>query len=344
MALNDTIARIKSIADELKAGREVEPITVRKFIWWWYAERRSHWTVWRIRRELELAGVRTVPDFESTYLDALIEFELESNKDDELSTEVVQIDVDMPFNIEDPTYRISKLRAANQEIISLIPDASLEEVITVMMENDISQIPVMANERDVKGIVTWQSIGTRLALNSPKRDARFFMEKAKISSNSESIFEIIDLVVKYDYTLVRGDDNKISGIITASDLSLQFRQLSEAFLVLSEIENALRILIERKFKPEEMQACLDPSDAGRNIQSAADLNFGEYVRLLENPKRWSQFDLRVDRVKFCDSLNRIRLIRNDVMHFDPDGIPDNDLRKIQDFSMLLRKLIQILNV
>lgn len=149
-------------------------------------------------------------------------------------------------------------------------------------------------------------------------------------------------MVRYDYMLVRGEDNRITGIITASDLSIQFRQLSEAFLILSEIENTLRILVERKFTTEELGACKDVSDEDRVIQSSADLTFGEFVRLLENPDRWHKFEVGIDRAKFCESLSRVRSIRNDVMHFDPDGIPENDLKKLQDFSKLLRKILQII--
>ncbi len=212
-----------------------------------------------------------------------------------------------------------------------------------MMENDLSQIPVMVNERDVKGIVTWQSIGSRLALGAIGFTAKDVMEKVQIVSSYESIFEIIDQVVRYDYVLVRGEDNRITGIITASDLSVQFRQLSEAFLILSEIENMMRILVEAKCSVEDLNSCKDPNDDDRAINSAADLNFGEYARLLENKERWNKFSISIDRKSFCESLNKVRIIRNDVMHFDPDGIPAKDLKKLQDFSKFLKKISSIVN-
>lgn len=333
--------RLKAIADALVSGQEVGPITVRDFIWWWYAERRSYLTVWKIRSALQRAGLETSPDFESTYLDAEIHFKLAIEEVDIDEDEEGEVETENSFSPEDPTYRISKLKAANQIVFSIKPEASLEEVITLMMERDISQIPVMTNERDVKGIVTWQTIGARLALGQAKGEVREFMEKAQISSNSESIFEIINRVVSHDYILVRGDDNRITGIITASDLSIQFRQLSEAFLILSEIENTLRILIERKFTTEDLKTCRDDVDANRDIRSVADLNFGEFLRLLQNKERWQKFGLAVDRVRFCESLDRIRQIRNDVMHFDPDGIPESDLGRLQDFSKFLRKILSI---
>ncbi len=68
--------------------------------------------------------------------------------------------------------------------------------------------------------------------------------------------------------------------------------------------------------------------------------FGEYIRLLENGERWTKLGLKIDRVKFTEQLRRIRDIRNDVMHFDPDGITEDALRRPgkRRFSRFLEQL------
>lgn len=318
-------------------------ISVRDFLWWWGAERRSYWTVFRIRRDLAGAGLETVPDFQSTYLDSEITFgKIGLQSDAESEEDDIVEEVDAPLTIEDPTYRISKLAAANQKIVSVNPDSTLEEIVTVMMERDFSQVPVMVGEREVKGMVTWQSIGSRLALNATVGTARSYMDKAKIVNSSDSLFEVIDQIVMFDHVLVRKPDNTISGIITASDLSIQFRALSESFLILSEIENLVRTLVERKFSAEELASCKDPSDITRVVEGVADLSFGEYIRLLENETRWQKFGIPVDRKKFCAGLESVRKIRNDVMHFDPDGIPSDDIERLREFAKFLRKLRSIM--
>ncbi len=62
------------------------------------------------------------------------------------------------------------------------------------------------------------------------------------------------------------------------------------------------------------------------------------MRLLENPKRWDRLKLAVDRVLFCKDLDRVRRIRNDVVHFDPDGITTEDLDMLRDFTRFLKQL------
>jgi len=161
--------------------------------------------------------------------------------------------------------------------------------------------------------------------------------------SSFSIFDAIPIIVTHQYVLVRGNDNKITGIITASDLSDQFRLLAEPFLLLSEIENLLRSLIADRFSVEDLVDIRDPNDKSREIQGPGDLAFGEYLRLLEKPQRWQKFGLSIDRTAFCKDLDNIRRIRNDVMHFDSDGVLPKELDNLRDFKKFLNHVQIILS-
>ena len=66
-------------------------------------------------------------------------------------------------------------------------------------------------------------------------------------------------------------------------------------------------------------------DDARTITTVADLNFGEYIKLIEFPNNWEKLNLQIDRTQFVRILHEVREIRNDVMHFDPDGLA-NDIR------------------
>src|SRR3546814_2403996 len=96
------------------------------------------------------------------------------------------------------------------------------------------------------------------------------------------------------FVLVRAHDKTISGIVTAADLSLQFRTLTEPFLLLSEIETHVRNIVGKKFTAKELGDVQDPNTP-REINSVAALMFGEYVRLLQNPETWTRIDRRLDR-------------------------------------------------
>jgi hypothetical protein len=165
------------------------------------------------------------------------------------------------------------------------------------------------------------------------------MERPHLISADTSLFDAIREIVDNQYVLIRDSTNKIAGIVTTSDLSLQFRQLAEPFLLLGEIENHVRGLVERgEFTKVDLQECCDPSAGEREIDNVYDLSFGEYIRLLENEKRWLQVNLGIDRKIFIADLDRVRQIRNDVMHFDPDPVSDEDLYDLRRFTGFLQKL------
>jgi hypothetical protein len=131
--------------------------------------------------------------------------------------------------------------------------------------------------------------------------------------------------------------------VTTSDLSREFRQLTEPFVILGEIENHVRGLIQRgNFTSKQLTECCDPGDS-RHIDGVFDLTFGEYLRLLEKKDLWSKLNISIDRAVFVKKLDEIREIRNNIMHFDPDGITESELDTLRKFVVFLQKLQPILN-
>jgi predicted transcriptional regulator len=345
--------RLDEISRQLRKSQQITPVTTRDFLLWFDAQRRGYWVVKSIRRELKKAGLETRPDFESAYLDSPITFELAkaAEKKRGEGEEVVSAEVITALEntkvsqilstlsaYADPTFRISKLGAANRAPTFIAPDAPVQQAVTVMLANDYSQMPVMTYEREVKGMISWTSIGTRLAVGRAGNHVRELMDGHHEIRAESSLFQAIPIIVEHQYVLIRGNGNKITGIVTASDLALQFQQLAEPFLLLGEIENHIRRILGDSFSTEELTSVRDPQDSQRKITSVADLSFGEYIRLLENDGRWKKVKLSIDRAVFCAQLNKVREIRNDVMHFDPDGILPADLERLRDFAHFLQRL------
>ncbi len=207
-----------------------------------------------------------------------------------------------------------------------------------MLTNDFSQLPVMVGERDVKGVVSWTTIGSRMVLGVKFKEVRECMEAAHVIPANTSLLDAITEIVNNQYVLIRDENNKISGIVTTSDLSREFRQLTEPFVILGEIENHVRGLIQRgNFTSEQLTNCCDPSD-NRHIDGVFDLAFGEYMRLLEKKDLWSKLNISIDRAVFVKKLDEIREIRNNIMHFDPDGITGSELDTIRKFVVFLQKI------
>ncbi len=349
------IERLQEISHQLSEGR-TRSESVREILSWFKASRRGYWIVSEIRDALGQTKLKTEPDFEAVWIDSEVQFlqveataEVEQPESIECAESIAITQQELtacatlisPPEYADPTHRISKLAASTHKPVSVSPDTKLEEAVTHMLANDFSQLPVMTSERDVKGMITWTSIGSRLALGRGGLVVRDLMEQHQEIRHDASLFSAIRIIAEHQYVLVRGSDQKITGIVTASDLNLQFQQLAEPFLLLGEIENHVRRIISKTFTPQELDAAKDPSDTGRVIESVADLTFGEYIRLLENTARWEKLNLSIDRKSFIEKLDAVRGIRNDVMHFDPDGIPEEDLLSLREFARFLQKLQSI---
>ncbi|RLD55352.1 MAG: CBS domain-containing protein, partial [Bacteroidetes bacterium] len=96
------------------------------------------------------------------------------------------------------------------------------------------------------------------------------------------------------------------------------------------------------FLVKELRIFCKIGEEEREIEHIDDLNFGDYIRIIEKPEHWDKLKLSIERTHFIKHLDKVREIRNDIMHFDPDGITDEqkeDLTKMAKFLAELRKYI-----
>ena len=166
------------------------------------------------------------------------------------------------------------------------------------------------------------------------------MDPAQEISIDAPLVDAIGDIVAHGYLLVRGQDKTITGIVTASDVGDQFMQLTGPFVLIGEIEGHLRRLVHGRFTVEELNESLK-GNGERVIQGTADLTFGDYCRLLENPEYWGRLGLSIDRATFAKHLDAVREIRNDVMHFDPDGLELEDETVLKDLARFFRRLVRM---
>jgi CBS domain-containing protein len=345
---------LQEVATKVEQGQR-PTTTVRIFLsWFWHAQRRGSWIKQVMREALAATKLRTIPDFDETYIDGPIVFastmqEPAPAKTDGNATEVkvsvqdtmVMVDSVSAKTKVDPSYRIARLKSAHTVPLSLGPDASVGEAITLMMKHDFSQLPVIVGERTVKGLISWKSLGKRLAMGRTCAFVRDAMEPVHVIDLDTSLFEAIPLIAKYDCVLVRDSNNKVCGVMTPFDVSQTFVELGEAFLLLGEIENLIRDMIDGRFSKEELEAARDPLDADRPLNDVSDLNFGGYVRLLQKPEAWDKLQTKLDRGTFVGYLEGVRIVRNNTMHFDPDGIEDSELQELREFARLLKQVKEL---
>lgn len=327
-----------------EGGKPTE--TVRELLRRFGFERRGYHKVREVRRALSAAKLETVPDFNSIPLDAPITFArrrkdaIKERAEEPATADANSVDVvavaEADSIVADPAYRMSRLEPVNHELVTVKPDEDLRRATTLMMSNDFSQLPVMTQPRSLKGVVSWKSIGTSFALGATPASVREAMDKdVVIVDDNALLFGVIPRIIESDYALVRRGDGSF-WIITTADLSARFRELTEPFLLLAEIENQLRDLVDERFDAASLASAKAPEDVERKVESAADLTLGEIQRLLEREETWRTLAPALDRVEVTRQLDAVRDIRNDVMHFDPEGVGPSDVQVLRAFARFLR--------
>ena len=132
------------------------------------------------------------------------------------------------------------------------------------------------------------------------------------------------------------------GIVTASDLSLQFQQLAEPFLLLREIELHIRQLLQDKVSAEDFEWLASADTTAPKPNSISDLGFGGYIRLVQRPQVWKRLALNIDQASLTKQLEEVRQIRNDVMHFDPDPLTTKQLDLLKNTAKFMQQLYELL--
>ena len=318
------------LVKEIKKSGKSNKMSKRHFIWLfgWY-EKRTSGNVWRINEYLQKEKMIVVPNYQSGWIDEQIELK-EKDK-----AKIKKGNGEDEIDKFDPISRLSLLEAASKTPVSVKRDAKLEKAYHLMWHNDYSQLPIMNNEREIVGIITWQSIAKGLIANKESNTVKDFVSKNyKVLNENTPLFEAIKEVINFGVVFVKDKNNLIKGPVTPFDLNEEFIEQVEPFILLEQIENFIRLILDNKIVLEDLLKLISIDNDGREILSLSDLTFGDYIRVIENPDMWELLKLPFDKKDFTKNLDCIREIRNGVMHFHPDKISKDDLellRRTSDF-------------
>lgn len=339
--------QLKDAAQSLQAGNR-RRVKVRTLLSWFGQKRRGSSVVWTIRRAMEDLGIRTDPDFSTVGIDAFVSFSLAPTKataaQDHSGTadgRSAKGNGPTESSASDPALYVGMLPAASSGVITVTRDSTVTEAVTKMMYHNYSQLPVTQDLRRIDGMVSWRSIGVARTTKGGKdcdyvRDC--YDKDCSTVGLDTPLLDAVAKIARDEVVLVLGPDKRITGIVTTSDLSLKYHELAAPFLLLQEIEYRLRLLIDDAFSKEELAEARDPRDDNRKIEEAADLTFGEYIRLVESDENWTRLSLSLDRRVFVKLLRDVRDVRNEIMHFSPDDLSSENLNKIEKLRKLLEQL------
>ncbi|MCQ9182893.1 CBS domain-containing protein [Streptomyces sp. IBSBF 2953] len=347
--------------EEVRRRAADEPLTlsVRDFLAIWGVQRRYPAAVEQIKNDLDERGLATVPPFTEGSIESRIAVVAGGSEPDEAGTSAMTRLastglVDKAFDLtriivagvpdgpgtesetQTVAYRVSNLESANRMPEFVRVGADLKTAMTLMVLRGYSQIPVLDADGRLRGVVSWESIG-RAHMADPGASLEAATTRGQEADRSDDLLNWIGVVQQSGYVLVRDHDHRVCGMVTASDLTVQFGTRVRPFVLVEEIEQRLRRVVDRHIPLERVRAVLPARRASR-VHSAANLTFGAYGHLLKAPENWAALGWAIDQEHFLAALEECRQFRNSLMHFSPDPVTDDQLVPAQGFLELLRSM------
>ncbi|MBP3228649.1 MAG: CBS domain-containing protein [Bacteroidaceae bacterium] len=245
---------------------------------------------------------------------------------------------------KDPIRRINVIDSATSTPKYIDNSATLLDATTIMQANGYSQLPVTTNgERGLIGYISWETICQAKINGIESEMVKDYVERNVATLTPDTpLIQAVEVVRKHDFAIILAKDKSLYGIVTVSDITSQFIAETEPFVLMNELESHLRNLLRDKILLEDLNSlCGNSQNSGHdNITSIDDLTFGDYITIFGNETQWQKLGIAADRAQFIAHLDDIRLIRNDIMHFRPDGITLSQRIKIKSVLRYLRKLAE----
>ena len=326
MNARDRKARLAEAHD--RAQNRPESVYVRDLMSWFGASRRGYKVVDRIRAELRRAGLKTEPDFASAHLDSRVRLILRqpTGADDQELVEEAEVQL-----------RVSSLASATAGVVHVAPDEPIEVACSKMSVHDYSQLAVLSGPRSLKGFISWETIGLKRISTEPQHVADAMHPRPIVVELDEPLLPRLATVAESNFVFVRDSYSTLSGIITAADITQEFRTLAGPYLLMGEIERRLRRLVDGVCTKDEVVAAVDDGDR-REVDGVENLTFGELTRLYERPEIWDRFGWQLHKATFTHQLHEVRKVRNDLMHFAEEAPTHDEEAMLSGFARFLSSL------
>lgn len=241
-------------------------------------------------------------------------------------------------------FRVARIIPSDQEVLSMPPSMKVREALDLMDQRGFSQLPVVAGGT-VIGVFTYRSLARGLhsmrrqdspldvSVDDLLEDLTFVRPEAEVSEIWEAI--------ERDGAILVGDDDHLLAIATASDVSQFLWDATRPFILVRDIELAVRDLIRYACPSStELQgriATVLPVPQRQNGQILEGLTLGELINVLIQGENFAQrFRLTFgnNRALVRGRLESARIVRNKVFHF----IGDVSAEELQSLAVTWRWL------
>lgn len=315
---------IFEIVEQIKVDKQPRQITGRQLFNAFNFERRTSGNCWAVDKFLSDNSLMVEPHYNDVWIDDPIML-----KHKPVATTSIP---------SDPIRRVNVLESATNTPTFIDNSATLLEATTLMQVNGYSQLPVTNNGiRGLVGYISWETIARAKINGVESKMVKDYVDpNIAVLSPNMPLIQAVNIVQKHHFAVVVAKDKSLFGIVTVTDITSQFIAETEPFVFMNELENHLRNLMRDKILLEDLKQLCQNVD--KEVCSIDDLTFGNYITVFGCEAQWNKLSIAADRKTFVQGLDSIREIRNDIMHFRPEGITAAQKAELESMVVYLRQL------
>ncbi len=238
-----------------------------------------------------------------------------------------------------------------QEVTTATPDdpvtidveADIQDALETMFDHEFTQLPVRDGDR-ITGVISYRSIARAIKsfddTDINHHTVGFAVEEPVYVDLDADIYDLFRTLAREDYVLV-GSPTELAGIMTRYDVFFFLEDRVRPFLLIGDIESALRDLFEAAFDDVERRIEETFADRLANDPSYTpsetpdDFGFWEYeIFVGRNWETLNQY-FSVERDVVLEMIRELGDIRNALFHFraTADAV-DTDLIEIAHSRIL----------
>lgn len=225
-------------------------------------------------------------------------------------------------------HMVNRLLPEGQVVASVPPEMPARDALALMEKHGYSQVPVKQGDT-VLGLFTYRAFALEVAkISDPKLDAasltveEFLHDQPVYARLSDEFRSLIDELDSKDCVVVSSREDLVA-ILTPMDVLRYLYTVANAFVLLEEIELALRTLIRAAIdEGETFRECVAVALADKYKNASLpgtleEMTFADYVALVRDGRNWGRFEAAFGgtRERVRGRLEPVGALRNDVFHF-----------------------------
>lgn len=278
-----------------------------------------------INRSFGKLGVEAYPRFENVRMEEHVEIRKRRG-----TTKQVYLSIESIEAARKPARTVDQFEKA--ESIHMLLSTGQEKYLVVIDEN---QEPI--------GIVGWEHIAKHLIRGNKATHAKDYLNNRTPSKHSrdEKLLDLIDTIQAEGVILIDRDESLGTSVVTIHDVAKDFVMFSEAFHLIGEIEWRVRVLLIEKINPDEATIREWASPTAKYKLTAKevwDLSFGELVNQFNGKTLWEKLGVQLDRETFYNRLRKVNTLRNEVFHFRPNTLAEEEMEHLRQTCKLMESL------